>query len=476
MRAIFISYRREDAEGQAGRLFDDLVRHFGEDTVFMDVAGIEPGRDFRRVIDEHVASCGVLLAMIGKTWIDATDESGRRRLEDPMDFVRLETASALKRDIPVVPVLVHGARMPRADQLPADLAELAYRNGVELTHARWDSDVQLLIKALSSYVQSLPKNARRVDTSVPAGAPVGEPNAAGTVPSATPRTGGAVPLANARPAKKVPVIVVGSVAALIITLAGYTWYQKSTERAEIMRQAALLEETKKKAAAEELEAKSRAEEKAAVDALEAKKLAAEKAIAEEIDTKRRAQERAIAQELEMKRRAQEKAYAQELEAKRRAQEIADAKKRDVDRMAQELADAEKREADNRARDKTLVDERERIRMARQKALAEEREKMRLAQEKAAAARRERWASYNFPPPNGGLLVYTVMPDGNPACASYDGGACLWGLTYDQIDFKRLRPLVCGEQHRARWGLTGYENLKHWCNLARRISASRSDLR
>ncbi|MCK7496707.1 MAG: toll/interleukin-1 receptor domain-containing protein [Comamonadaceae bacterium] len=108
MRAIFISYRREDAEGQAGRLFDDLVIHFGEDAVFMDVAGIEPGRDFRRAIDEQVASCGVLLAVIGKNWCDAQDESGRRRLDDPMDFVRLETASALKRDIPVIPVLVRG--------------------------------------------------------------------------------------------------------------------------------------------------------------------------------------------------------------------------------------------------------------------------------------------------------------------------------------------------------------------------------
>ena len=167
MRAIFISYRREDAEGQAGRLFNDLARYFGEDSVFMDVAGIEPGRDFRRVIDEHVASCGVLLAMIGKTWIDATDESGRRRLEDPMDFVRLETASALKRDIPVVPVLVHGARMPRAEQLPEDLAELAYRNGVELTHARWDSDVQVLIKALSPYAESLQKNAGQAEPAAP---------------------------------------------------------------------------------------------------------------------------------------------------------------------------------------------------------------------------------------------------------------------------------------------------------------------
>jgi hypothetical protein len=108
MRAIFISYRREDAEGQAGRLFDDLVTNFGNGSVFMDVAGIEPGRDFREAIDEQVATCGVLLALIGTNWLEAHDKSGRRRLDDPMDFVRLETAAALKRDIPVIPVLVRG--------------------------------------------------------------------------------------------------------------------------------------------------------------------------------------------------------------------------------------------------------------------------------------------------------------------------------------------------------------------------------
>jgi len=153
MRAIFISYRRDDTEGQAGRLYDDLVEFFGDENVFMDVAGIEPGRDFRRAIDEQVTSCGVLLAMIGRNWINAMDATGRPRLEDPSDFVRLETASALKREIPVIPVLVHGAAMPHADQLPADLADLAYRNAVELTHARWNTDVGVLVKALRPYVE-----------------------------------------------------------------------------------------------------------------------------------------------------------------------------------------------------------------------------------------------------------------------------------------------------------------------------------
>lgn len=152
MRAIFISYRRDDAEGEAGRLFSDLSKHFGEERVFMDVVAIEPGRDFRKVIDQNVASCGVLLAMIGPRWLDARTANGQRRLDDPADFVRLETASALRRDIPVVPVLVHEAKMPLSEQLPDDLKELCYRNAVELTHARWDSDVQILIKALEKCV------------------------------------------------------------------------------------------------------------------------------------------------------------------------------------------------------------------------------------------------------------------------------------------------------------------------------------
>lgn len=213
MRTIFISYRREDAEGQAGRLFDDLVRHFGAASVFMDVAGIAAGRDFRRVIDEKVASCGVLLALIGKDWLDAKTNNGERRLGDPADFVRLETASALKRDIPVVPVLVQDAHMPREDQLPADLADLAYRNGVELTHARWDSDVQVLIKAIAPYVDAAPKAADSAVAGMTTPLPATESAAAGTT-------------ARGKTAK---IAVAASLAAFLLG-ASYAWFQPAPGR------------------------------------------------------------------------------------------------------------------------------------------------------------------------------------------------------------------------------------------------------
>ena len=159
-RTIFISYRRDDAGGEAGRLFDDLIRAYGPDTVFMDVAGIEPGIDFRKAIDSNVASCGVLLAVIGPQWLSMADHpDGARRLDQTNDFVRLEIASALRRNIPVIPVLVHGAAMPHADALPEDLEDLAYRNAVELTLPRWNSDVSLLVAALRNYVHTAPGTA-----------------------------------------------------------------------------------------------------------------------------------------------------------------------------------------------------------------------------------------------------------------------------------------------------------------------------
>jgi hypothetical protein len=450
MRAIFISYRREDAEGQAGRLYDDLASHFGEDTVFMDVAGIAPGRDFRRVIDEHVATCGVLLAMIGKSWIDAKDETGRRRLEDPMDFVRLETASALKRDIAVVPVLVHGARMPRAEQLPEDLAELAYRNGVELTHARWDSDVQVLIKALSPYVESLQAGAG------------GAQKTQATQPGAETRPDSAAPPTAAPPAKKsLAMIVAASLAAMALAFGGYRIYQYTAEKAELARiaeQEKIAAEKAKAAEAERLaleSAKQQAEaERVAAEntRAEAEKIAREKA-RQQAEGERIAAERA---KIESERIALERARRQQIEADRIAAEKAQAA--EAERIALERA---KRQA-----------EADRVAAAKARAAEAERSALERARQ-AAAAQRARWPYYKFPPPNAGLLVFTIMPDGNPACASYDAASCLWGVAYDQIDFKRLRPVVCGEAHRAKWGVTGYEDPKHWCSLAKRVRANPS---
>jgi hypothetical protein len=155
LRTIFISYRRSDTEGEAGRLFDDLTSRFTEQAVFMDVDAIQPGRDFRKAIEENIRVCSVLLAIVGPQWLDSVDELGKRRLDDEDDYLRLEIASALQRDIPVVPVLVRGAKMPRPNQLPADLQELAYRNGVEVSHARWKSDMQVLLRALEPHLQAV---------------------------------------------------------------------------------------------------------------------------------------------------------------------------------------------------------------------------------------------------------------------------------------------------------------------------------
>lgn len=149
MGTVFISYRREGTAGEARALFNDIVARIGKDLVFMDVDNIALGRDFREVLRENLASCDLMLVLIGTGWVDAKDQSGRRRLDDPGDFIRLEIGAALKRNIPVTPVLVQGAHMPASEQLPEDLKELSFRNGFELSYNRWESDVQEMIKRLA---------------------------------------------------------------------------------------------------------------------------------------------------------------------------------------------------------------------------------------------------------------------------------------------------------------------------------------
>ena len=126
---IFISYRRDDSARYAGRLFDHLAARFGAKNVFMDIDTIEPGEDFRTVVENAVSTCDVVLAMIGKQWLSLSDAQGGRRLDDPRDWVRIEIATALANSrVRVIPVLVRDASMPGGDQLPSDLKELAWRN------------------------------------------------------------------------------------------------------------------------------------------------------------------------------------------------------------------------------------------------------------------------------------------------------------------------------------------------------------
>ena len=145
---VFISYRRDDSAGYAGRLMDRLDREFGRDLVFMDVDAIPLGTNFSKVLHEEVAKCGVLLAVIGPNWADARDEHGNRRLDNPNDFVRIEIAAALQRNIPVIPILLEGARIPKATELPEDLKELALRNGMEIRHASFQDDMNRLVRGL----------------------------------------------------------------------------------------------------------------------------------------------------------------------------------------------------------------------------------------------------------------------------------------------------------------------------------------
>jgi TIR domain len=145
---VFISYRREDSAGHAGRVHDRLAREFGRDLLFMDVDGIPLGVNFVKVLQQEVAKCSVLLAVIGRDWLNVRGEDGQRRLDNASDFVRVEIAAALQRDIPVIPILLENAGIPRADQLPGDLQELALRNGLGVRHASFHTDMDILIRGL----------------------------------------------------------------------------------------------------------------------------------------------------------------------------------------------------------------------------------------------------------------------------------------------------------------------------------------
>lgn len=146
---IFISYRRADSRHAAGRLADELAAAFGERNIFRDIEGIDIGVNFETALERALGDCVVMLVLIGPHWLDARDAAGNRRLEKEGDWTRQEVATALQRGIPVVPVLLEDTPLPKADQLPADLRELASRQQFSLSDARWRGDVQALVEKLA---------------------------------------------------------------------------------------------------------------------------------------------------------------------------------------------------------------------------------------------------------------------------------------------------------------------------------------
>jgi uncharacterized membrane protein YtjA (UPF0391 family) len=164
-RKIFISYRRDDSAGQAGRIHDRLTNEFGEGVLFMDVDSIPLGADFTKVIKDEVSSCGILLAVIGHNWASARGSGNKRVFDDPNDFVRIEISTALERGIPVVPIFIDNASFPQTNMLPADLQPLTFRNGMRVRHESFKVDLQKLVTFLNQRFAAEPARGSRNFTS-----------------------------------------------------------------------------------------------------------------------------------------------------------------------------------------------------------------------------------------------------------------------------------------------------------------------
>jgi len=171
---IFISYRREESRWSARSLHYRLSRDFDSRQIFMDIDNITLGADFVQVIEAMVAKCDVLIAVIGNNWLTTKDDYGDRRLDNPQDFVRMEIATALKREIRVIPVLLDGARMPRPVDLPDDLKPLVRRNALRITDTSFEGDCQRLAGTIRRVLENA---AMPTPTPAPSSTPAPAPGA-----------------------------------------------------------------------------------------------------------------------------------------------------------------------------------------------------------------------------------------------------------------------------------------------------------
>lgn len=144
-RGIFISYRREDTRGDAGRLDDRLRGRYGTELVFRDVHDSPPGISFPQHLERSVTSCRIVIVVVGARWL----ASMHARLSQPDDWVRLEIRTALNcLGVTVIPVLMNTEAMPQPDELPDDIRSLSTITAQQLSDTRWDADMSRLYTVL----------------------------------------------------------------------------------------------------------------------------------------------------------------------------------------------------------------------------------------------------------------------------------------------------------------------------------------
>jgi TIR domain/WD domain, G-beta repeat len=304
---VFICYRREETAFAARAIHDRVVQRLERENVFLDVDNIDLGVDWFNVLTERVGACDALVAVIGRSWVSSADKDGLRRIDDPNDFVRIEIEAALQRNVRVIPVLVDGAAMPKASELPESLKGLARRQGTEVSPARFEADVDKLTIALGSILDE-----RRRRDAAEAAEKVAEPRAArqskkddesGLFSGTT--AIGALPAPRPPPVRTYSpmifaTIAIGIAAALVILVAtfGSTASKFSAPAVDkVAEQAAADKAAADKAAADKAAADRAAADRAAADGAAADKAAADKA----------AEDRAAADEMAADKAAADKA-------------------------------------------------------------------------------------------------------------------------------------------------------------------------
>ena len=353
---IFINYRRGDEPGFTQALLGRLEQAFPPDRIFIDVDNISPGEDFVQVLESQVEQCDTLLAVIGKGWLDAMDERGSRRLDDPHDFVRIEIESALRHGKRVIPVLVHDARMPRADELPEALRPLARRNAIRLTHERFRADVQGLVKALQQALKEIDERQQKQ----------AEEEAAQRAEAERSRQ-------EAEAARRAEEEVRARIAA--------EQAQQRAAEERRLREAEAAQRAEAERSRQEADAARRAEEekRARIAAEQAQQRAAEERRLREAEAAERAKEEQRRLEAEAEQRAQEQRRLREAETARRAEE--------EERRKKAEAEARQRAAEERRLREAESAERAKEEQRRLKAEAEQRAQEQRRLREAETARR-----------------------------------------------------------------------------------------